>query len=173
MEKITLRIRKLGDSALRRRSYPVREITQAHRNILSEMARLMYDNSGIGLAMPQVGFNENMIVADIGSGLYKLVNPVIVAKKGWQVNEEGCLSIPGVCVSVRRAKKIIVRALDEQSEKVEIAAEGLLACVLQHEIDHLKGRLIIDYASFLEKINIKSKIRKLSQSEAGVCKLQL
>lgn len=173
MEKIVLRIRKLGDSALRKRSHPIRKITQAHRDILSEMARLMYDNSGIGLAMPQVGFNENMIVADIGSGLYKLINPVIVARKGWQVNEEGCLSIPGVCVSVRRAKKIVVEAMNECAEKVEIRAEGLLACVLQHEIDHLKGRLIIDYASFLEKIKIKSRIRKLSKSEAGVCKLQL
>lgn len=173
MEEIVLRIRKLGDSALRKRSRPVREVTQTHRDILSGMARLMYDNSGIGLAMPQVGFNENMIVADIGSGLYKLINPVIVAKKGWQVNEEGCLSIPGVCVRVRRAKKIVLRALNDRAENVEIRADGLLACVLQHEIDHLKGRLIIDYASFLEKIKIRNKIKKLSQSEAGVCKLQL
>jgi len=181
-QKTGLKIRLFGDTALRKRAKRVAHINQAHRDILSQMAQLMYAGSGIGLAAPQVGVAESMIVVDIGSGLYKLINPKIVKKEGAQALEEGCLSIPGVCIKVKRSRKILVEALDELAKPVSIEAEGLLACVLQHEIDHLKGKLIVDYASFFERLKMarrleglkkRAKDGKLSESETKSCKLQL
>lgn len=182
MKETALKVRIYGDPVLRRKSVPVNEPTQAHREILSSMARLMYENQGIGLAAPQVGINETMIVADIGSGLYKLINPRVVKKEGSQALEEGCLSVPGVCIKVRRASKVLIEAQDEFGKPIKIESEGLLACVFQHEIDHLRGRLIVDYASIIDKIKIKRKLdllkkkfkdEKLPESETKSCKLQL
>lgn len=179
MPETRLKIRIFADPALRKKAKPVSKVTERHRDTLSQMARLMYDASGIGLAAPQVAVAESMIVVDIGSGLYKLLNPKVSYRKGSQGLEEGCLSIPGICIKVKRAKKIKVDAIDEYGKPVSIDAEGLLACVLQHEIDHLKGKLIVDYASFLDKLKIKKKLldlkdkSKTEESEDKVCKLQL
>lgn len=161
MEKTGLRIRTLGDPVLRKKSSPVRKVTSEERELLSKMARLMYDDEGVGLAAPQVGVNAAMIVADIGNGLYKLINPKIIKSQGLQVNKEGCLSVPGVCIKVRRANKVKVEALDENGTGVCVEAEGLLACVFQHEIDHLNGKLIVDYAPLLEKIKIAKTLKEL------------
>lgn len=142
----------------------------------------MYADAGIGLAAPQVGINEDLIVVDIGSGLYKLINPKILKKSGSQVNQEGCLSIPGVCVKVKRANNVLVKAEDESGKEVSIEAEGLFACVLQHEIDHLSGKLVVDYASLFERIKIRKKLEsikkksqdeKLSEFKNKSCQLQL
>jgi len=168
MEKTALKVRLLGDIVLRKRSKRVLEITQRHRELLSQMAQLMYEHSGIGLAAPQIGVNQTLIVVDIGTGLYKLINPRIISKKGSQVKEEGCLSIPGVCIKVKRADKIVIKAEDENFQPLTIEAEGLLACVFQHEIDHLKGKLIVDYASLFKKIGIKKKIEEIKS-----CQLKL
>jgi len=182
MKGTALKIRLFGEPVLRRKARPIKQINESHRNILSEMAQLMYSASGIGLAAPQIGISETMIVADIGSGLYKLINPKIVKKEGQQILEEGCLSIPGVCVKVERAEKVKILAQDEFGKPLTIEAEGLLACVFQHEIEHLKGRLIIDHASLFERLKIRKKLveikRKvryedLPQSKTKSCKLQL
>lgn len=182
MKETALRIRVFGDSVLRKKAKPVTEITDKHRDNLTQMARLMYESSGVGLAAPQVGVNQAMLVADIGTGLYKLINPRIVKKQGRQTLEEGCLSVPGVCIKIKRAKKITVKAKDANSNPVTIEAEDLFACVLQHEIDHLYGKLIVDYAGIFQKIAIRKKIaefkekakhEKLSESKAKSCKLQL
>lgn len=182
MKKIELRIRLFPDLALRKKSKQVSNITETHRQILSDMAKIMYEGSGIGLAAPQAGINECMIVLDIGAGLYKLINPKVVKREGSQVLEEGCLSIPGICIKVKRAKKVKVVAKDEFGAPLEIEADNLLACVLQHEIDHLKGKLIVDYASFFKKIEISKKLEalkkkaineKVPESETKSCKLQL
>lgn len=182
MKETALRIRLFGDPVLRKKANAVKHVTAAHRDILSKMAQAMYRDKGIGLAAPQVGINEAMIVADIGAGLYKLINPKILKKEGAQVMEEGCLSVPGVCIQVRRAKKIVVKAEDENSKPVTIEAEDLLARVFQHEIDHLKGKLIPDYASLFEKLRIKKKLKELKgraiheelfEPETKSCKLQL
>jgi peptide deformylase len=182
MRETALKIKLFGDIALRKKAGPVKYIQQSHRDILNEMARLMQEGAGIGLAAPQVGINEQMIVANIGTGLYKLINPKIIKKYGRQVMEEGCLSIPGVCIKVKRAKKVLVAAQDEFAKPLTVEAEDLLACVLQHEIDHLYGRLIVDYASFFEKLKIKKKLKELkkrikdedlSESKTKSCKLQL
>lgn len=182
MKETALKIRVFGDQVLRKKSLSIKKIDERNRNILSQMAQAMYAGSGIGLAAPQVGINEAMIVVDVGSGLFKLINPKIVKRQGFQSMEEGCLSIPGVCVKVKRSKKIKVLALDEFGKSLAIEAEDLLACVLQHEIDHLRGRLIVDYASFFQKLKIGKKIEglkkrykdeRLSESETKSCKLQL
>jgi len=123
-----------------------------------------------------------MIVVDAGSGLYKLINPRVIKRKGTQALEEGCLSVPGICIKVKRAREVLVKALDERGEPVTIQAQDLLACVLQHEIDHLRGKVIVDYASLWEKIKIKKKIaalkarakdEELRESETKSCRLQL
>lgn len=161
MEEIRLKIRVFGDSILTRAAKQVKEITERHRKALSEMSRLMYEVSGVGLAAPQVGISECMFVADVGSGLYKLINPKIVKQSGTQVIEEGCLSVPGVNVKVKRAKTVVLEALDERGKKVTIEAQDMLACVFQHELDHLKGKLIIDYSPDKEKI--KKKLESLKE----------
>jgi len=173
MAKTELKIRIYGDPALSRKSQAVKEVTPRHREILSSMAQLMYAGEGIGLAAPQVGINETMIVVDIGnSSLYKLINPRIIKISGSQTNQEGCLSIPGVCVKVKRANKVTVIALDQDAKEVTIKAEGLLACVLQHEIDHLKGKTIVDYASIFVKLRLKKTLKELTkQSKAKTCQL--
>ncbi|MFC1675249.1 peptide deformylase [Candidatus Omnitrophota bacterium] len=182
MKETGLRIRIYGDPCLRRRARPVASVTDEHRRNLSEMARLMYDGSGIGLAATQVGLDDSMIVVDIGEGLYKLVNPKVTERSGRQVNQEGCLSVPDVCLDVRRAANVTVEAMDENGKEVKIDTEGFFACVLQHEIDHLKGKVIVDYASFFDKFKLKKKLaglKKRAQNEGlpeqktKSCKLQL
>lgn len=182
MERTALKIRVFGDPALRKKAKTVKKVTPECLRVLSEMAQLMYAQSGIGLAAPQVGITESMIIADIGTGLYKLINPKIVKKKGTQAIEEGCLSVPGVCIKVKRAGKVVINARNEEFSPVTIEAEGLLACVLQHEMDHLNGKLIVDHASFLDKIKIKKRLEelkkrseneRLSESKNKSCKLQL
>lgn len=179
MQETKLKIRVFGDPALRKKAKPVKVVTENHRNILLQMARLMYDASGIGLAASQVAIQESMLVVDIGSGLYKLINPKVIETKGHQELEEGCLSVPGVCLKIKRARSVKVKALDELGKPVSLDAEGLLACVLQHEIDHLKGKLIVDYTSFFDKLKIRKRLEELkekSQSDEAkdkVCNLNL
>ncbi len=172
MKETKLGIRILGDPVLRKKAKSVNRITSEQGGILSQMAAVMYEGGGIGLAAVQIGISAQLIVIDIGEGLYKLINPRIVKKQGAQVMNEGCLSVPGICIKVKRAKYVWVEAKDENNQSVNIEAKDLFACVLQHEIDHLKGKLIIDYASFLEKLRIKRKLTML-RSGHKVCKLQL
>jgi peptide deformylase len=182
MSTTALKIRLFGDPVLRKRARPVRQITESRRSILSQMAQLMYEAKGIGLAAPQVGISERMIVVDIGDGLYKLINPKIVKRQGFYAMEEGCLSVPSVNVKVRRSRDIILKAQDEDAREVKLKAEGLLACVLQHEIDHLNGRLIVDRAPLLKRLRLgrilealrrKAGNEKLSQPQRESRELQL
>ncbi len=155
-----LKIRVIGDPVLRRKAKRVNKVDKRCQDILSRMAQSMYGYSGIGLAAPQVGIDESLIVVDVGTGLYKLINPKIINKQGLQSREEGCLSVPGTYLKVKRAKKVLVEALDHEAKPVSIEAEDLLACVFQHEIDHLNGKLIVDYANFLDKLRLKVKLKK-------------
>jgi len=182
MPETVLKIKTFGAPALRQKAKPVDEITEYHREILSKMAGLMYSSLGIGLAASQLGINQAMIVVDIGSGLYKLINPKVVKKEGQQINKEGCLSVPSICIKVKRAKKVMLVAKDENGKPLTIEAQDLLACVLQHEIDHLRGRLIVDYASLLDRLKIGRKLKELKrkfkdeelpESKTKSCQLQL
>ncbi len=160
-----MKIRIYPDPALRKKSAPVAEITPQIRSILKEMADTMYLASGIGLAGPQVGISKQIIVLDVGKGLLCLINPVVLKRWGKSFLEEGCLSLPGVTVKVGRSAKVKVRALNEEGKTVELEGEGLLAHALQHEIDHLHGRLIIDYVNFAKRWQIKRKLGALAAKQ--------
>ena len=138
-------VRTLPDPCLRQRAESATAIGVRERRVLARMAETMYNAHGIGLAAPQVGISERLIVIDIGEGLLKLVNPEVVHEEGESVLEEGCLSVPGVIIAVERPEKVCVRGFDQTGVPVELEAEGLLARVLQHEINHLDGVLIIDH----------------------------
>lgn len=155
-----LEIKKYPDSILRKKCSGIREISDKEAEIFEEMLFTMRHFAGIGLAAPQIGIARNLIVADIGEGAIKLANPMILKAEGLDKLEEGCLSIPGVAVDIERPEEIIVSGLNEKGQTVEIKAKGLLARVLQHEIDHLKGRLIIDYLNLLEKFKLRLHKRR-------------
>ena len=137
-------IRLYGDPVLRRKSREVKEINGDIRKLIDNMAKLMYKDKGLGLAAPQVGILKRVIIADVGDGLVSLVNPKILWRQGKDVMSEGCLSIPGINLEIKRSKEVIVEGLTKEGEKVQLGAVGLLARVLQHEIDHLDGILIVD-----------------------------
>lgn len=133
-----------------------------------DMTETMYAAPGVGLAAPQVGISERLIVVDVrntkgAKGLITLINPEIIEAEGRVVEEEGCLSLPGITENVPRAVRIVVKGHDLDEREREIEAEGLLAVVLQHEIDHLEGILFIDRISRLKRGIIQRKIRKLVQ----------
>jgi len=164
MNTIGLRIRTYGDPCLRKKSKPVTEVGPSERFLINAMIDTMHAYKGIGLAAPQVGINEQIFVVDTGDGAFAVINPHIVKKLGSDVMEEGCLSIPEVLVKVKRAESIVVEYMDENNRKVERKCFGLLAKVIQHETDHLNGKLIIDYASLAEKLKFKKTIHQLEKS---------
>ena len=135
------------------------------RGLFEKMAEIMYGSGGIGLAAPQVGINKQIIVVDIGKGLYTLINPKIKKSIGSWVMQEGCLSVPEVYVGVKRAQKILVEYIDENNKKISLWTDDLFARVIQHEIDHLKGKLIVDYVNFVKKIAIKRKLKLKSKKD--------
>ena len=146
-----LDIRVLGDPVLRRETTPVPDVNDDVRALISDMFETMYAAEGIGLAAPQVGRGERVAVVDVEGERYALVNPVIVESDGRERGEEGCLSIPEIFGDVDRASRVVVSALDENGSAFEVGATGLLARCIQHEIDHLDGKLFIDYLSYLKR----------------------
>ncbi|MDP3791905.1 MAG: peptide deformylase [Candidatus Omnitrophota bacterium] len=153
----------LPNPCLRKKTSKVLKVSDEEKRMLDEMAKVMYLKGGVGLAACQVGIDKQLAVIDIGDGLIKLINPVVVKKDGCETQEEGCLSVPEAAIKVKRAKKVTVEYLNEGGEAVKITAHGLLARVLQHEIDHLLGKLIIDYLSPIKKLLFSNRltIRKL------------
>ena len=135
---------KLGDPVLREVAKKVPKITPNIIKLLENMKDTLYEARGVGLAAPQIGISKRVVVIDIGEGLLELINPVIVAQEGKEVDTEGCLSIPGVEAEVLRAEKVTVEAQNRNGEKFTISGKGFLARALQHEIDHLNGILFID-----------------------------
>ncbi len=153
-----MEILKYPNSILKKASSPVLSIGEDDRNLLEQMTRAMYLNRGVGLAAPQVGVNKQIIVADIGDkALLRLINPVVVKTAGKDEMEEGCLSVPNVYVKIKRPKLIKIRALNESGQLINFEANGLLARVILHEIDHLNGRLIIDYINPLKRFRLLKK----------------
>jgi len=153
------------EEILRQRAEPITEIDEEVVKLVDHMAETMYSAPGIGLAATQVGVAKQVLVADIAprrpeSELIVLINPEIVAAEGEVIFEEGCLSVPDYQAEVKRHERITVRGLNLKGEEVEIEAEGLLAIVLQHEIDHLNGVLFIDRLSKLKRDLYKRRMRK-------------
>jgi peptide deformylase len=157
MSREELKVVRFPEPILRRKARKVPKVTDKERLTLDEMAKAMYLSQGVGLAAVQVGIDRCLAVVDTGEGLIKMVNPTIIKREGTETQEEGCLSCPGACVKVKRAKKVVVSYLTEEGEVAELKAEGLLARAIQHEIDHLGGTLIIDYLSPIKKILFRAK----------------
>ncbi len=140
-------IRKGNDPDLREKASEIKKITPQIINILNDMAETMYSAEGIGLAANQIGIPKQLVVIDIQDGnLIELINPKIVELEGKENNVEGCLSFPGIIGEVSRAKKVTVEALNREGQNFRIVTNGLLSRALQHEIDHLEGKLLIDRA---------------------------
>jgi len=149
---------------------PVREVDDEVRQLVRDMAETMYAAPGIGLAATQVNVHRRVIVIDISETrdeLLVLINPEIVAAEGLQECEEGCLSVPGVYEKVDRAAKVKVRALGAEGKPFELDAEGLLAVCIQHEIDHLEGKVFVEYLSRLKQTRIRARMQKQSRRAAA------
>jgi len=158
-----LPIRLIGDPVLREKARPVQRVTRRHRKLIEDMRETMYRAPGVGLAANQVGVLERIVVADPGDGAFlALINPRIVESQGSDVDVEGCLSIPGVSGYVERAWRVRVEALDERGRPTTVEAEGFLARILQHEIDHLDGILFVDRASRLVQERPDGTVQELS-----------
>lgn len=168
MQPAIFKIRLYGDPCLRKKSIPVKEVGPGERLLIQSMIETMHQAKGVGLAAPQAGINQRILVADIGQGPIAVINPQIVKKEGSVVMEEGCLSIPGVVVKIKRPQKIFLKFLDENNRAREERFEDLMARVLLHEIDHLNGRLIVDYAGLIEKRKLKKKLDGIEAGYQGV-----
>lgn len=155
-----LKIKTFPDVILRKKAAAVGKVTSSERSMLDDMAKTMYLSQGVGLAAVQVGIDKQLAVIDIGDGLIKMVNPIIVSKAGLEALEEGCLSCPGESIKIKRAKTVVVSFLSENGDLMELKAGGLLARAVQHELDHLSGKLIIDYLGPIKKILAKKKIAR-------------
>jgi len=158
-----LTILHFPDERLRTVAKPVDQFNDAIRTLIDDMFDTMYDAPGIGLAATQVNVHIRLIVIDVSEENNQplvLINPEILEKEGEEEMDEGCLSVPGIYEKVQRADRIRVRALDRNGEPFELDTDGLLAVCIQHEIDHLDGKLFVDYLSTLKRQRIKKKFEK-------------
>lgn len=161
-----LSILRYPDPRLHTVAEPVGHVTDEVKALVRDMAETMYSAPGIGLAATQVNVHKRVVVIDISESrdqLLVLINPEIVSQSGSAEFEEGCLSVPGIYETVRRAERITVRALDREGQPLQLGAEGLLAVCIQHEMDHLQGRVFVEYLSRLKQSRILAKLRKLQR----------
>lgn len=165
-----LRILRYPDPRLRTRAQPVAEVTDEIRQLVADMFSTMYDAPGVGLAASQVDVHKRIIVVDISKERnepHAFINPEIEIIGGTQLLDEGCLSIPGFYEAVSRADRIRVSALDEHGESFTLEADGYLSVCIQHECDHLEGKLFLDYLSNLKRGRIRKKLAKQQREERG------
>lgn len=158
-----LAILEYPDERLRTVAAPVEQVDDALRQVIDDMFETMYDAKGVGLAATQVDVHKRLFIADCSEHQDQplvFINPTIVARDGVFENEEGCLSFPNVYAKVERAGTVTVEALDRDGQSFTMDAEGLLAICIQHEIDHLEGKLFVDYLSPLKRSRIRKKLEK-------------
>ena len=161
-----LQILHFPDERLRTKAKPVAQVDDRIRKLTDDMLDTMYQAPGIGLAATQVNVHERVIVIDVSeenNDPLVLINPEILARDGDEVMEEGCLSVPGIYEKVHRADRVKVRAQNRAGETFELDADGLLAICIQHEMDHLEGKLFVDYLSGLKRQRIRKKLEKRSR----------
>jgi peptide deformylase len=159
----TLPILEFPDPRLRTLAKPVERVDDALRQLIDDMLETMYAAPGIGLAATQVNIHQRLVVLDVSEDHAQplvFVNPEILRAEGHQVYQEGCLSVPGIFADVTRAERIAVRALDRNGEPFELEADGLLAVCIQHELDHLAGKVFVDYLSPLKRELVRKKLAK-------------
>jgi len=164
-----LKVLSFPDKRLRTKAVPVEVVDDSIRQIMDDMLETMYEAPGIGLAATQVDIHKQIVVIDVsedGKDPLYLVNPKITAKSGKEICEEGCLSVPEYYAEVERAEKVTATALGYDGEPYEIEADGLLAVCIQHELDHLDGKLFVDYLSPLKQQRVRKKLEKLAK-QAG------
>lgn len=164
-----LPILRFPDARLKKIAAPVTSFDDALRRLAEDMAETMYEAPGIGLAATQIDVHQQLIVIDVSETrdqLQVFVNPELISSEGEQIGEEGCLSIPGVYEKVKRAERVVVRYFDLEGREQTLAADGLLAVCIQHEIDHLKGILFIERLSPLKFNRIKAKLAKQARITA-------
>ena len=158
-----LKILQYPDERLHTIAKPVPAVTAATRKFIRDMAETMYAAPGIGLAATQVDVHQQIIVVDISEthdNLLIFINPEIVSSSGQAEREEGCLSVPGIYEKLCRAERLTVQALNEQGEPFTLEADGFLATCVQHEIDHLRGKVFVEYLSQLKQSRIRAKLKK-------------
>ncbi|MQR00508.1 peptide deformylase [Glaciimonas soli] len=159
-----LNILRYPDPRLHKVAKPVTAFDQRLKQLIADMAQTMYDAPGVGLAASQVDVHEQLVVidtSDTGNDLRVFINPEILwASEEKQIYDEGCLSVPGIYDGVERPAKVKVRALDADGKPFEVDADGLLAVCIQHEMDHLKGKVFVEYLSPLKRNRIKAKMQK-------------
>ena len=159
-----LHILRYPDPRLRNKAAPVARVNDEIRRLIDDMLETMYQAPGIGLAAPQVEVSKRVIVLDVSEQRNQplaLINPEIVAQEGRETMDEGCLSVPGIYEPVERAQRVRVKALDRDGRPFEMEADGLLGVCIQHEIDHLEGRLFVDYLTEMKRRRIRKKMEKL------------
>jgi peptide deformylase len=164
-----LSILHFPDPRLRKRALPVETVDEGVRAPVDDMLETMYAAPGIGLAATQVNVQKRIVVMDVSEGKNQpqvFINPTVLERTGETETDEGCLSVPGFYDTVRRAERVRVSALDRDGEPFEFDASGLLAVCIQHEIDHLDGKLFVDYLSMLKRDRIRRKLEKQSRHEA-------
>ena len=158
-----LKILQYPDERLHKIARKVERVDKDTRRLAQDMAETMYAAPGIGLAATQVDVHKQVIVLDVSEThdqLKVFINPEIIASSGEEESEEGCLSVPGIYEKVRRAEKVTVRALNEKGEPFTLEAEGLLAVCIQHEMDHLCGKVFVEYLSQLKQLRLRAKLKK-------------
>ena len=156
-------ILRYPDPRLYRKASPVDRVDEAVKRLVDDMAETMYAAPGVGLAATQVDVHKRVIVIDTSEArdsLLMLINPEIVSREGTQFLEEGCLSLPGIYEPVERAQRIRVKALNRTGEVFELEADELLSVCIQHEVDHLEGKVFVDYLSRLKRDRIRAKLEK-------------
>jgi peptide deformylase len=164
-----LPVLRYPDARLHKQATPVAHVDDRIRKLAADMAETMYAAPGIGLAATQVDVHKQLIVIDVSedkTDLVTLINPEIIWREGEIEGEEGCLSVPGIYETVRRAERIRVQALDLNGKPHTIEAEDLLAVCIQHEVDHLHGKVFVEYLSQLKQTRIKAKLAKQARITA-------
>jgi len=163
-----LTILEFPDERLRKKAAVVKTVDDSIRKLVDDMLETMYQSKGVGLAATQVDVHQRVIVIDVSEEKNQplfLINPEIIEKDGIEESEEGCLSVPGFYEKVKRAEHVRVKSLNRNGEQFEFDARDLLAVCVQHEIDHLDGKLFVDYISSLKRQRIKKKLEKIHKLE--------
>jgi peptide deformylase len=161
MKKIVL----YGETVLKKKAQPISKVDNSLRELVSEMAKAMEEAGGVGIAAPQVGESLQLAIVDVppdmgGKGRIVIINPKITSAYGSEDAVEGCLSVPGIQVKVKRYKELVIEALDIEGKNITYKASGFLARAIQHEIDHLNGILIVDKLTPIRRLLIKRKLPK-------------
>ena len=164
-----LKVLRFPDERLRTVAKPVTEFNQELQTQIDDMFETMLQENGVGLAATQVDFHQQLIVMDLQDEVERpqiFINPELISSSGDFCNEEGCLSVPGIYAKVDRCEFVTIKALDRNGKEFTVSADGLFAICIQHEMDHLKGKLFVDYLSPMKRLRIKQKLEKAAKQQA-------